>query len=124
MGAATPGYACLPAAASVTVVAHVHWTFVPPPGAEKTAGADVCTTWWNTGERPRNSDPDPEARCTGTIRELAANYRARALEPLRAQQPAAWHWLPTTDQIGSMSIDDLLLMKQRALQQIAAKEVR
>ena len=83
------------------------------PGiAEKLQTDDPCTVWWLTGERPAR-DPDAEARCLEPIRKLAADYREKALVPLAARAPG-WEWLPSADQIGRMTIPELLAMKTRA----------
>ncbi len=84
------------------------------PQKEKVVRPDDCSVWWNTGQRPPNNPTLSEEQCVDTIRKLAANYRERALAPLAKQNPQRWAWLPSPEQIASMSIGELLAMKARA----------
>lgn len=83
------------------------------PKPEKLQTTDPCMQWWLTGERPE-STVDLEAACLNPIRELAAAFRERALEPIAATDLAKWKWLPSAAEIRSMSIADILAMRARA----------
>ena len=89
------------------------------PRKEKIVRPDDCAVWWNTGQRPPNNPTLSEEQCVATIRKLAADYRERALAPLAKQDPQKWAWLPSAEQIASMSISELLAMKARAAELLA-----
>jgi hypothetical protein len=105
---------CLPAKRTVTITAHVHYVAPPPPPPKlKVAGANACTVLWNTGQRPATV-PNIDEECTAEIRELAAAFRMRVLESLRRLDPEKWKWLPSVDQIATMTTGELLAMKAKA----------
>jgi hypothetical protein len=119
----TPGPPhCMANRTKYSVAGHVHFDPSPPPdkrGPEKIAGATPCQVWWNTGQRPATLDKDQD--CTEEIRALAKSYRDRVLQPLVDRDPAAWQWLPGSDAVGTMSIEELLAMKNRAQRLIEGK---
>lgn len=118
-GRGTPEAGCRPAARKMLVTAHVHYVAPapPPPPKMRIATADECTVLWNTGLRPAG-DPGIDERCAPRIRELAAAFRTRVLETLRRLDPAAWAWLPSVDEIKTMSTAELLAFKARAAGQM------
>jgi hypothetical protein len=92
------------------------------PSKEKIARPDDCTVWWNTGRRPPNNPSISEEQCVDRIRKLAAEYRERALDPLVQKDPQKWAWLPSVAQIQSMSVAELLAMKERAAEQLKKED--
>ena len=70
-----------------------------------------CDGYWEDGEEPPES---VEEHCRDRLRQLAQHYVDVLLEEERAEDPAAWSWLPSADEIGSMSTSELLAMKSRA----------
>lgn len=110
---------CMPNRESYKASGHIHYDLTPPaapPSPEKIAGAGPCQVWWNTSERPATLQDDQD--CTSEIRDLAAAYRARVLQPLADRAPAAWAWLPSVDQIRQMTIEQCLAMKVKAQAQL------
>lgn len=110
---------CKPNRESYKASGHIHYDLTPPPpppSPEKIAGAGPCHVWWNTGQRPATVKEDQD--CSMEIRELAAAYRLRVLQPVVDRAPAQWAWLPSAEQIGQMSIGECLAMKSKAQAQM------
>lgn len=110
---------CMPKRESYKATGHIHYDLTPPPpppAPEKIAGAGSCQVWWNTGARPATLKEDQD--CTAEIRDLAATYRLRVLQPLVDRAPSEWGWLPSAEQIAQMSIDECLGMKAKAQAQL------
>jgi hypothetical protein len=111
--------ACRATRTVYTVTAHVHWWDRPaPPPKLEVAGPDACTVWWNTGQRPPNAPTLSEETCVDTIRTLAAAYREWLLEAAQGQPPDRWSWLPTAEQLATISVEAALQMKARADRQL------
>lgn len=108
-----PADDCNAARETYTVTGHIHFNPPGPPdrGPERLAETDVCTVWWQTGERPAQAG---DADCTAKFRELAAAFIERILPPYVLNAPEQWMWLPGTGELGSMSAEALLYMKARA----------
>jgi hypothetical protein len=110
---------CLPKRESYKASGHIHFDVTPPPAPpvpEKIAGAGPCQVWWNTGARPATLKEDQD--CIAEIRNLAATYRLRVLQPLVDRAPSEWGWLPSAEQIAQMSIEECLGMKAKAQAQL------
>jgi hypothetical protein len=73
--------------------------------------AEACSTYWRGGAMPA-------LNCRDDLRDLARHYRSRILSPLAEAYPDQWSWLPTEEQIGSMSEQDLIEFRKRAVRQL------
>jgi hypothetical protein len=100
--------ACLASREEYIPSGHVHLDPDPPkPGG---GGGPRCRDWWDTEKKPQGLTDD----CTDEIRDLALAYRRAVLAPLIAQDPNAWDWVPTEDEIRTMTAEQLIAMKARA----------
>ena len=108
---------CQPRRVTYNADGHIH--FNPPDdtppdrGPEKLATPDPCTVYWLTGEEPPNLD---DQDCTETFRGLAIAFLETVIAPRAAEDPDAWGWTPTVDQLQSMPSDELLAFRDRAAQ--------
>jgi hypothetical protein len=115
--AAGNGGDCLPKLTTYTVVGHIH--FRPPvpedadPGPSQLAKTDVCTLYWNLGVRPEQLG---ETDCTLKMRKLAQTFVQKILNPYVLNSPDDWLWLPSSEEIESMNVQEMLAMKRRAEQ--------
>ena len=102
---------CLPARDVYAVSGHIHFR---PPEPEDPSSKDepaLCEAYWKLGRPPADLEDED---CTERIRQLATHYRERVLAPYELRAPKRWDWLPSSEEIQQMSIDDLLVMKARA----------
>lgn len=106
---------CGPKRERYEVSGHIHFPPEDPAGGgdsgpEDLAAPDLCTVYWNTGQRP----PGLEEDCTERMRMLAVHYRERILASAAREEPAAWGWLPSAAEIRDMDVESLLAFKARA----------
>jgi len=104
---------CLPKREIFKVSGHIHPDEPKSdddPGPQRLATTPPCRVWWNTGERPAQAKDD----CTDAFRKFAVHYREKIVQGFANRDPAAWHWLPGSPEIRTMSATALLAMKQRA----------
>ena len=113
------GVECPPLSSTIEVVGHVHWRQAEPSAA-KTARSNLCARWWNTGQRPPDA-ADLEARCTDTIRAFASALRERVLDAPARLDPPSWAWLPSVAQIQTMTVEQLVAMRVRAMRAARSK---
>lgn len=81
---------------------------------------DPCLVWWFTGNKPAGLTKD----CTETFRALAQAYISHTLGVFIRDDPDAWDWLPSTEELLAMSEEELLGLKNRAERQIAGVQVQ
>jgi hypothetical protein len=71
----------------------------------------LCGTYWSGGSPPAMD-------CRDEFEDLAIRYRQRLLDPLAEADPEQWSWLPTDEEIGAMSEDELRAFRLRAMKQL------
>lgn len=90
------------------ITGHIHLD----PGSGGSGFEPVnCDRYWDDEQDPPSS---VEEHCRDRLRQLAQNYIASELAEEREEDPGAWSWLPSTDEIAGMSSGELLGIKARA----------
>lgn len=107
--------ACMPSREEYVPGGHVH---LDPNPKSKSESGPRCRDWWDREQKPRGLTRD----CTGEIRDLALTYVRTTLQPLVEKNPAAWRWLPSPEQILTMSVEDLIAMKVRSRTTMRGRE--
>ena len=114
-------YVCHEMTRTLTISMHVH-AHGPPDASGGGGGgpggplgaSKACEIYWNSDDffvTPAVRDPE---QCVDEIRALAGEFFGPMLESRRAEDPAAWDWVPTADEIGQRSVAELKMLKARA----------
>jgi hypothetical protein len=121
--AGTYTYVCNKMHRDYSIYAHVHW---PTPEDKNQGGGGkpapqnkkmsaTCERLWNYGEfAPADSSHPSLDSCRSEIFDQMQQAFTDQIPALRAQNPAAWTWLPAPSALNGMSVPDLLTLKTRA----------
>ncbi|MSR13776.1 MAG: hypothetical protein EXR86_04275 [Gammaproteobacteria bacterium] len=109
-----PTEECSPRRQTYTVSGHIHFRPPPPEGAggpEKIASPSVCQVYWNIGVPPATYQGED---CTQEMRGFATAFRERVLPPYYTNAPEEWLWLPSSEDVQTFSVPQLLDLKAHA----------